>query len=671
MFKSKKIKLLICSFFYFLIILLPLGNVMAADPIENITNLWFMGPTAIPAGILVTGLDFLDLLPKTEEKGSIGDPVGFVFSGIARFGYTLLYTACTALITLGQSLLTYVIDGNFTGMSITDFDSGSPTYNPIVAEGWGIVRNVANAALIIGLVVIAINIILGREENKAKGMLVNFIIIALLINFTPVLCGLLIDASNGITKSFITGGINQAFSSEILSSFSKVKGETTDSIQLMFAGIIFLIFSLVSFFIYTLYAILFAARYIILWILVIASPIALATRVFPQSKYVRNIFPSILYWDDWIQSFAQWCTIGIPAGLFIYLSNMMMSLAQTTPTTTTDSGDIVAGLIGGLLKYLIPLLFLVAGFFISISAGGQVGSFVGGVATGAWAKTGGRAIKGTKEWAEGRAAAAGSYVKEGALGVAGTMAMRQDELGRPLSILSKEDRAIGRQGVAGWTKRVVQETPLKYLTNPPALEKDKDAAMDNYNKNWNRYSIDDRQKIEKTLMDKDMGAFLKGAENNPKEYQRRLSAVSSIGGEKAKFDAYLHASGNLSLVGSGGLTDVNKWAANNKIDVTKKMQSLGAKDAKDKIGAEAIKNNPEILKNMGSKIGINIMQQGSEEQRKAMKEMTIGKNKDFRDYLLQQSAIIHNPASSPDDIEKAKANADRGLRLVGEIYKNS
>jgi hypothetical protein len=126
-------------------------------------------------------------------------------------------------------------------------------------------------------------------------------------------------------------------------------------------------------------------------------------------------------------------------------------------------------------------------------------------------------------------------------------------------------------------------------------------------------------------------------------------------------------------MGTGGLATVNKWAADNKLDdVGKKIRSMSAKDARDKIGADAIKQNPDILKNMGSKMTVSIMQQGSEEQRSAMKEMTTGRNNaDFSRYLTDQRAIKHNPASSVDEKEQARVNIERGLKVLNEVVKNS
>ncbi|HNY36234.1 MAG TPA: hypothetical protein PLD14_00940 [Candidatus Pacearchaeota archaeon] len=646
MFKFKKIKIIACSLFIFLIIILPLGNILAADPFENIANLWFMGPTSIPAGILLTGLQYVNLLPETKEGGDINNPVDFVFSGIAKFGYTLLYTGSTALLTLGQSLLGYVIDGNFTGMGITDFNTKSPTYNPVVAEGWGIVRNIANAALIIGLVIIAINIIIGREENKAKKTLVNFIIIALLINFTPVLCGFLIDGCNIVTKSFITGGINPAFSNSVLSSFDDIRKKIpSQSMTLIFAGIIFLIFSLISFFIYVLYAILFAARYVILWILVIASPIAFATKVFPQSKYIRNIFPSILYWDDWIQSFVQWCTIGIPAGLFIYLSNMMITTAQKTPAPTS-SGNIITDVIGGLLIYFIPLLFLIAGFFVTISTGGQVGSFVGGIATGAWAMSGGkiagRLMGGVKDTAERSL----TLAKEGIAGTGGAILTGKT----PLSF---ENREEGRR------------TLDKLSFGAPSAKDDKEAAQDYLKKHPGAYDFKTREGLKRTELNKDVGEYIDGAKT-PDELKAIIKDIETLGSQKTKDMAAIKLAGKTDILKDGYSNFVNN--TDNKINITNKIEGMSAKTAQKDISAKAL-GNYDIFKNLNVKQIDYIADQGSEKQRQAMKEMIWGSGnaefaKKMSDLVLKSQNKVAGKTFTPKEMAEAKAEYDKNVENI-------
>ena len=155
------------------------------------------------------------------------------------------------------------------------------------------------------------------------------------------------------------------------------------------ALLVFFFFGIFSAVIYLLYALLFAARYIVLWILIILSPIAFASKVFPKSRYIVKVFPSFCYWDDWWDQFIQWNVIGIPAGFFIYLSNVAM-VEMAAGGFFADSTGI--SVFGKLFTFAMPFIFMAIGFFTTMSSGGAVGSKISGMAKGTWAKTGGRAV---------------------------------------------------------------------------------------------------------------------------------------------------------------------------------------------------------------------------------------------------------------------------------------
>ena len=319
-----------------------------------------------------------------DIKGTVdfvSDPVNSISRGIIVAATTISGSLISYLMGVGKGVLETAIDKS-TGVGYT------PNDNPYIAIGWGIVRNIANATLVIGLVIIAISIILGIQENQAKKVLLTFILIALLINFTPVICGFIIDGSNIITRSLIIGGIEDV--SAIFESMTKTFIDmNADVVEKLSFVITVSLFGIIATVVYFLYALLFIARSMILWILVIISPIAFATKVFPQSKYIKKIFPSVTYWDEWWESFIQWCVIGIPAAMSIFIANKI--LATTINNISAINEETFIGILFGLS---VPFIFLIAGFMITISSGGQVGSFVGGLATGLWAGTAGRAITG-------------------------------------------------------------------------------------------------------------------------------------------------------------------------------------------------------------------------------------------------------------------------------------
>ena len=82
---------------------------------------------------------------------------------------------------------------------------------PIVEKGWTITRDLVNMFFVLVLLVIAFATILRIEPYGAKQILKNLIIVALLINFSLVFCGVIIDFSGVLTNFFIEDSPNKFF----------------------------------------------------------------------------------------------------------------------------------------------------------------------------------------------------------------------------------------------------------------------------------------------------------------------------------------------------------------------------------------------------------------------------------------------------------------------------
>jgi hypothetical protein len=258
-------------------------------------------------------------------------------------------TIATTFLNLSHALLNWVISSKFIGVSMTGPD------NPFVSDGWTMMRNLANIILVLGLVVIGLGIILGLEEYQAKKTLPVLIAIAILINFTPVICGFVIDFSNVLMSYFLTGGLSAGLPNVVAEGISRIPAN--NAINALGIASVYLVFGIVGAITFTLYAFLFAARYLFLWIFIMFSPIAFVSRVFPQSKYIKHFFPEFFYWDTWWEKFLQWCVIGIYGGLFIFLANQLMGGMVTSPPSGALSP------FGILFGYLLPILLLLIGLF--------------------------------------------------------------------------------------------------------------------------------------------------------------------------------------------------------------------------------------------------------------------------------------------------------------------
>jgi len=204
---------------------------------------------------------------------SVGGMALDIAKGIIGAALAVLAGLAVQLLSLGLDFLQWTSSGDFIQKGMT-----SSMDNPMISEGWSTVRNIANILLVFGLVAVAISIMLEYQETKAKKMLINFVLMALLINFTPVICDTIIDVANSLMRVFLKGGVSPDLATELKNQMDSGKLEN------IVTNIVLTGFCILSFFVYLLYGILFMFRYVQLWLLIIISPIAFAAKFSYQQK---------------------------------------------------------------------------------------------------------------------------------------------------------------------------------------------------------------------------------------------------------------------------------------------------------------------------------------------------------------------------------------------------
>jgi hypothetical protein len=574
--------------------------------------------------------------------------------------FGLLLSVPLFVLNVALDILNWVASGDFLSVSFTGAD------NPVVTAGWGFVRNLANVVLIFGLVIIALSIILGYQETQAKKTLVNFILIAALINFTPVICGLVIDLSKIIMDLLLRGGVPPTLTTLIASKVSP-GGTGLADIPTFFVLAGFCIFASI---IYILFALLFLVRIVYLWILVILSPIAFATKVLPGNKYIMKIFPRVCTWDGWWDDFMQWTFIGIPAAGAIYLSNVAMYTIAQNPSAivSAPSGNALSGTLALLFSYTIPFVILVVGFFISLDSGGVAGSTIKGLAKKAWGATGGAAIGATTGavtgYAAGRASALGTWTKEGAVGTLGAA------ISKNKSAFDAGDREQARKDWEKWKTNAV-DTVGRAPVIGRAVPGDKlssDNEFDKYNKNRQRLGFAERQKMEKELIKKDAAKFLEDGKTDAKEYQRRLIIIRDNDDKtkdykKIKTTAAIHTKGNVS---NAGTLD---WEKEYNINIKDELQNKKAKELKAyNMPAESIAHR-DVANAIQTKeleryiIGLNDKNKAAV---KAANHKNV--NTSFNNYAIQRINTINSSLPTTTNPATVKALTAEKTYLMQKIH---
>ncbi len=313
---------------------------------------------------------FYFLFAPAPANAQLGETIAVLFATyLVSFIIKFILQASAYVLGAAAWILNWVLSEHFIAWSYTGTD------NPIIDVGWGLTRDLTNMLFVIVLafVGLASALDIGGFLNKYKWqkILPGLIAMALLINFTPVICGVIVDASNIIMNFFLseTSGIELA-ERQYQAQFAKIDHamgiwvNPLEKIGAVFQAIIMIFFNLYMSLTYILYAFLFAARYVAIWILVILSPPAFFASVIPDFKNV---------WKDWWKNFFQWCFVGINAAFFIYLGNHIMIKAHEMVQAPPPSSGFLESALIQTLQSILPMgmamIFLNMGFLLAMKGG--------------------------------------------------------------------------------------------------------------------------------------------------------------------------------------------------------------------------------------------------------------------------------------------------------------
>lgn len=260
---------------------------------------------------------------------------------------------------------------------------------PVIQESWKIMRDFANMLFIIALVVMAYGTIFNIKGYDFRSLIAKFLIAALLINFSLVIGGLIIDATQILNNTFlaamgdISGRLGQGLNVTELLPKAKQITEGGEAISnLTFSAIITLLFGL--FMVFTVVVsvavplVVAFVRIPILWALLIVSPLAWLLSILPATKET---------WDKWWHQFLGW-NLFLPYYLFFlyfalyFLSNMPKVIEGLGQTFVNDQ---VTGLGGNftfslIFSYVLVAVFLIGGTKVAMSAGQFSGTGIVNVA---------------------------------------------------------------------------------------------------------------------------------------------------------------------------------------------------------------------------------------------------------------------------------------------------
>jgi hypothetical protein len=344
-----------------------------------------------------TQIKKLVLNPKSSnhERGAAFIPV-LIWGGIALVSSAAAWWAGKSAISkatadfisgllMGVADIIYYIS-RFLCWTATDiFDTSlrvldwTIIHNSAFTAGWTSVRDLSNMLIVLGFVIIGIATALRFKNYEATKLLAPLIVMAILINFSGLFVGLIIDGSNLLTKGLISqGGANSAgtvyynmvvnFANKTFAADTTIYSDPTKYLTAT-VTVSFIWLTVAATFFYL--AIVFIARYAILAFLYVLAPLAFVCKVFPLPAAQK-------IWNEWWDNFIKWSFVGVGGALVINISAGVMRNIGTTTDPTTGMSSV------NITDLMVVLLFLVIGFKMVRKGSAMGAGTVMGLAGGAF-----------------------------------------------------------------------------------------------------------------------------------------------------------------------------------------------------------------------------------------------------------------------------------------------
>ncbi len=268
----------------------------------------------------------------TRLLPTLPDPVDIALGWVGA--KSLLFISSTISVILGGlfGLLLYleaqIIDYI---LSPTNFPL---TTAPIVKIGWGITRDLANMFFILILLIIAFTTVLRIKSWAIQQLWWKVVVAALLINFSLVIAGFVIDFTQVLTQFFlkeITGGggfititTKLAASMQITNFYEPATGVFGGAAQFGGSGVaatvgimLTLIGLVITVFVFGAAMIFLIVRILHLWLLLIFAPIVWMLWILPVTSS---------YFSQWWHKFIQWAFF---APIFVFMIYLSLSIFDT------------------------------------------------------------------------------------------------------------------------------------------------------------------------------------------------------------------------------------------------------------------------------------------------------------------------------------------------------
>lgn len=300
---------------------------------------------------------------------------------------TIIVPVLTFFLKIAGDILNWVLSPDFNRLPLT--------HGGIVDIGWTLTREIVNMFFVFWMIIIAFGTILDIEGYGWRKLFVRLIAVALLVNFTQVIAGVIVDMGQILINFLVGSGLQEKgvaslvqnlniaklfttaesyfASAQSAASFNWLQGKIADyaivALQISFLGMATTLFLQI--------ALLFIARVVMIWILVIMAPVAFVFGIMPFN-FSRGLI------NAWFGQIFAWSFVGVVMMFFMYLAsllaqilnndlNIALTRAFNPPTDPYNvsilGGSAFIGTGGPIMIFLAVYIFLHIGYSLAEKTG--------------------------------------------------------------------------------------------------------------------------------------------------------------------------------------------------------------------------------------------------------------------------------------------------------------
>lgn len=248
-----------------------------------------------------------------------------------------------------------------------------------ITEGWGLTRDITNMLFIFAMLYIAIATILqlGAGRNT-KALIVNIITVALFVNFSLFLAQVVIDGANllaiefykalsasphGLAAIFLTGfNPQQLLGTASFNDWITANNQSNAVLVVLylFGGVVQMVAAYLIFWA----SFLFLGRIVVLWILMILSPLAFAAYIIPKTQH---------WFHEWWERLLNQAFVAPIFLFFFFIFALFLQGGLTTFLNDTAHATAEGGVIEAILKVSLGFSFVVAFLVVALKMTKKLG----------------------------------------------------------------------------------------------------------------------------------------------------------------------------------------------------------------------------------------------------------------------------------------------------------